>query len=305
MRIWFRLLVITALVTVGLGIGLIGGFDWLDQSNQVPPQGQTQGADSYYPQYKHAAEVSQFQNEGFAIGYSERQRTPLWVSFRLRPAKSGRLPPRPRFERDPRSGAGVDYRDFTGSGYDRGHMAPNYSMAKLYGVKSQRQSFMMTNIVPQRARLNQLLWQRFEEVEIDHMAQRWRELWVTTGPVFTTGNKTLRGGVSVPKMFYRIWLDETESGQLRTLAFLVPQGVRGDEPLTEFLTSVDHIEALTGLDFYPQLSSDEQARIEAAPRDAKAWVMAWGFDAVACLPARYAKNWQGREGIRLSFDRCH
>lgn len=304
MRIWFRLLVIVGMVTIVLVIGAMGGFDSHDPSNFQTPQGQAQATDSGYPQYEHADEVSQFYNEGFTIGYSEQQRTALWVSFRLSSVKSGHLPPRPRFERDPRSSAGVAYRDFGGSGYDRGHMAPNYSMAKLYGIKAQQQSFLMTNIVPQRARLNQLLWQRFEEVEIDQMAQRWRELWVTTGPVFTADNKTLRGGVSVPNMFYRIWLDETESGQLRTLAFLVPQTVRGDEPLTDFVSSVDHIEDLTGLDFYPQLSAAAQASIEAAPADAKAWIKAWEFDEIACLPARYAKDWQGRDGIRLRFDRC-
>ncbi len=292
MRIWFPVLIVA-----GLLVWQLGDFD----NSSQPPPAHAAAASSGYPQSIAAGPVSVFENHGFVVGYSEQRRDPLWVAFSLRPVSSGRLPPRPRFERDPRSQAGVNYRDLTGSGFDRGHMAPNYSMAKLYGVEAQRQSFLMTNVVPQRPRLNQLLWQRLEEAEIDNMASRWRELWVTTGPVFDDDRETLSSGVEIPDMFYRLWLDETEDGELRALALLVPQNVRGDEPLSDFLTTVDHIEALTGLDFYPQLPESEQERLESVRAD----LQAWEFAAIACQPARYGDNWQGKNGIRLQFDRCH
>lgn len=253
------------------------------------------------PRTDSAGPVTVLHNHGFIVGYSEHRRDPLWVAFRVQAVYGAQLPPRPRFRRDPRSPAGVSYYDFAGSGYDRGHLAPNYSMARLYGRDAQRQTFLMTNITPQRPRLNQLVWQRIEEAEIDVMAARWGELWVITGPVFGAHPEHLPSGVTIPQAFYRLWLDVADNGSPRVLALLVPQDVRGDEALSDFVTTVDHIEALTGLDFYADLPVAEQARLESQP----AQLPAWEFAAIACAPARYAKGWQDEGGIHLHYDRCN
>lgn len=300
LRVWFPIL-----VTAGLLFGL---YDCANAPTPAMPEKAastqtTDNAQAYagLPRANSAGQITVLHNKGFVIGYSERRRDPLWVVFRIRPTHSGRLPPRPRFKRDTRSLAGVKYYDYSGSGYDRGHLAPNYSIARLYGSKAQQQTFLMTNITPQRPRLNQLVWQRIEEAEIDVMARRWREIWVTTGPVFSRDPGRLSSGVEIPQAFYRLWLDVTEGGKPRVLALLVPQNVRGDEPLSQFVTTVDHIEALTGLDFYADLPVAEQTRIEAKP----AQLRAWAFAAVACTPARYAKGWQDKNDIHLRYDRCH
>jgi len=67
--------------------------------------------------------------------------------------------------------------------------------------------------------------------------------------------------VDVPTAFYRIILDE-EDGQLRALAFIAPQTVTGNEPLSQFLSSVREIERQTGLDFYADLPKEVQDRVE-------------------------------------------
>ena len=200
---------------------------------------------------------------------------------------------------DPRVRRPIQYRDFTDTGFDRGHLAPNYLISNLHGPAAQRQSFLMTNIVLQRPRLNQLVWQRLEEIEVDHLARRWDELNVTVGPVFDADRTWTDSGVDVPDAFYRIWLDRTADG-LRALALLVPQHVRGDERLDQFLITVDEIEAKTGLDFFAGLPDAIEKRLEARPAD----LSAWGLASLACFPARYANNWQGKDGIRLKFDRC-
>lgn len=252
------------------------------------------------PRAQASDELLLLRNTGFVIGYSEQRRAPLWVAYKAGAVGQGRLPPRPEFERDARSRAAVTRNDLAGRGYDRGHMAPNYAIARLYGRKAQQQTFLMTNVVAQKSRLNQLLWQRIEEVEVDHIAPRLGELWVITGPVFDARRETLRSGVEIADAFYRLWLDVTADGRPRALAFLVPQNVRGDEPLTQFLTTVDRIEALTGLDFYAELPVAQQALLESR----RANPAAWGLDAVACQPARYGDDWQGRQGIHLRYDRC-
>jgi len=66
------------------------------------------------------------------------------------------------------------------------------------------------------------------------------------------------------------------------LAFVVPQDVKGTEPLDRFVASVDHVEALTGLDFFHQLEDTLENALEARsdPR-------AWPLDAATRLPSRY------------------
>lgn len=245
--------------------------------------------------------VEHLRNPGFQVGYSGRRAVPLWVSYEARTVDRHRFHDRPPFAADARVRRTVEPGVYRGSGYDRGHMAPNYLIANRHGAAAQRASFLLSNVTPQRPRLNQLLWQRLEEIEVDHMARRHDRLWVTVGPIYAGRSTRLRGndGPAVPTAFYRIWLDELQ-GEPRVLALRVPQSVRGDERLDRFVVAVDRIEAETGLDFFPELPHAMQRRLEARPGD----VEAWGLRELACFPARYRDDWQGRDGIELDFERC-
>ncbi|MEK6805632.1 MAG: DNA/RNA non-specific endonuclease [Pseudomonadota bacterium] len=226
------------------------------------------------------------QNPGFVVGYSEWRRAPLWVAFRASKIEGERGGARPdHFNQDERTLFEVESDDYRRSGYDRGHLAPNYLISRLYGREAQRATFLMSNIAPQTKRLNQLLWQRIEEAEADVVAPRLGELWVVTGPVYGEG-KRLPSGVEVPEAFFRIWLDvQTHSA----LAFLTPQEVCGDEPLTDYLTTVDEVERRTGLDFFSGIEDTEEAALEAASANAH-----WQVESFSNEPARYAENFRGR-----------
>ncbi|MES1944298.1 DNA/RNA non-specific endonuclease [Salinisphaera sp. PC39] len=247
-----------------------------------------------YPSAPADTGIRRLENPGFTVGYSADRGAPLWVAYRARHVARATVHGRPAFAADPRvpGAPGPDARVF-GRGHDRGHMAPNYLIANLYGRDAQRASFRMTNITPQRPRLNQLLWQRLEEIEADNLARHHGGLWVTVGPIYD------EAGATLPAAFYRIWTDATPDGP-RALALRVPQDVRGDERLDAFVVSVDRIEAETGLDFHPALAPDVEKAVEAVPGDAAEW----GLAALACFPARYREDWQGRDGIRLDFERC-
>ena len=158
---------------------------------------------------------------------------------------------------------------YTGTGYDRGHMAPNYAIGTRYGHEAQRETFLMSNITPQSPNLNRIWWRLLEEKEANDFAVRLERVWVVTGPVFTGDVKKLPSGVDVPTAFFRIILDE-ENGQPRVLAFITPQTVTGHEPLAQFLTTVREVERQTGLDFYSELSKDVQDRMETV-KAARVW----------------------------------
>ncbi len=204
-------------------------------------------------------------NIGYLSGYCEARRNPAWVGFSISSITVGSLAKRPsKFFTDSRTRSAT-HQDFTNSGYDRGHMAPNFAIGTRYGQEAQKETFFMSNISPQTKELNQMWWRVLEEKEANDFAVRLERVWIVTGPVFNGTVKKLHGGVDVPTAFYRIILDEVldeENGQPRVLAFLVPQSVTGNEPLSQFLTSVREVERQTGLDFYAALPKELQDRIE-------------------------------------------
>ena len=203
-------------------------------------------------------------NIGYLSGYCEARRNPAWVSFSISSTTVGSTSKRPsKFFTDTRTQSRVAHQDYSNSGYDRGHMAPNYAIATRYGHEAQRETFLMSNITPQAPDLNRIWWRVLEEKEANDFAVRLEQVWVVTGPVFVGEVKKLRSGVDVPTAFYRIILDE-ENGAPRVLAFVAPQTVTGHEPLTQFLTSVREIEQQTGLDFFAELPKEVQDRMETA-----------------------------------------
>lgn len=236
------------------------------------------------PRAAPAVAVNVLRNPGFVVGYSEKRRQALWVAFRAASLKdSRRLAARPGFEIDARTRARVSSFDYQGSKYDRGHLAPNYLIGKLYGREAQRATFLMSNIAPQGKRLNQLVWQRLEEAESDIVAPRAGELWVVTGPVFGSNPPRLKSGIEVPEAFFRIWLDVRDDGAAAALAFVVPQDVCGTEPLERYLASVDDVESRTGLDFFHELADAPEQVLEASRATA-----GWRLERFNRLPPRYA-----------------
>ena len=71
--------------------------------------------------------------------------------------------------------------------------------------------------------------------------------------------------VEIPDAFYKIYLSEAAPNKAPlALAFLIPQTVSGKEPLTQFMTNIDTIEAQTGIDFFAELDDSVEAHLEAA-----------------------------------------
>lgn len=209
-------------------------------------------------------------NSGYICGYSELRGNPLWVVYRLEalPKNAPRYKRPESFSADWRSLTHIDSSDYTRSGYDRGHMAPNYAISRLYGKAAQQETFLMTNIVPQKANLNQKVWQRLEEWEINRFTKRFRELWVYTGPVFDSKVERLQSAwrVEIPDAFYKVYAGIDAAGAPHLLAFLIPQTVRGNETPEQFLTTVDRIEALIGFDFFHELDDSLEKRLESEVR---------------------------------------
>lgn len=223
-------------------------------------------------------------NDGFLVGWSDVRVNPLWVSYYLHAVEDPRAGSRPDFQRDWRTLWPIAADSYFGSGYDRGHLAPNYAIAAVHGRSAQQDTFLMSNISPQRPDLNRRLWQRLEEVVIDHFVPRFGTVQVITGPVFPErflDNVLKRVGlVEIPEAFYKIIV--VPAKEPLALAFLMPQEVTGNEPLDRYAVSIDEIEARTGLNFFPNLPQETAAMLEGRIR-----TQDWALEEVARRPGRY------------------
>ena len=214
--------------------------------------------------------VNVLKNKGYIVGYDEALKNPAWVAYRLEYNSSGSTIDRPHgFDADRRTRARVEHHDYTNTGYDRGHMAPNYAIGRAYGAKAQIETFLMSNIVPQLPDLNRGPWKELEQRIANEYLDDSRELWVITGPIYDESKLQLRSGIRVPSSFFKIVVDVVDDEKVRVLAFMMPQQIESDK-LKSYLISVDSIEAATGLDFFSVLDDAAEAQLEAG-RAGRVW----------------------------------
>ena len=150
------------------------------------------------------------------------------------------------------------------TGYDRGHQAPDATL-RVFGLEAQRETYSLANITAQHSQINQGAWADIE-AELRRRSSRQSPVWVITGPVFFADRETLRVGpdrVAVPHAYYAI---ADQGPGPAVVAFLVVN--QAEAPwygsLDRFLTSVDSVERLTGLDFLSELPDSLENRLEAA-----------------------------------------
>ena len=227
-------------------------------------------------------------HNGFIVGYSDLRGNPLWVEYALTPVTDNapHLKRPSRFQTDWRGLNRVSHDDYTKSGFDRGHNAPNHAMSTLYGKYGQADSFLMTNISPQRPKLNQQIWQRLEEAELSFFAKNFGKVWVITGPIFGNNSERISSSlwhIDIPKAFYKIYItEESDSKPAFALAFIMPQTVTGKEPLSQFVTTIDTVEAQTGLDFLSDFDDKTENHLEGTIE-----TVPWNLNAINKISSRY------------------
>jgi endonuclease G len=209
--------------------------------------------------------ITLLENSAFTVGYSEYLKNPLWVAYRLFDVPtldSGNRPS--HFTIDTRTQARVSPDDYTHSGFDRGHMAPNYAIATRHGDAAQKETFRMSNIIPQTPDINQHIWKDLEMTVAKKYGRYFGEVWIITGPIFRTFPDRLKSGVAIPDAYYKIILDESGT-ELRALAFIIDKESPPYTRLKTHLVSIDEIEEKTGLNFLSDLQKKEEIELEAKP----------------------------------------
>ena len=113
---------------------------------------------------------------------------------------------------------------------------------------------------PQDASFNRGVWKKLEE-QVREWSMENTDIYIVTGPilnkVFTTIGKNK---VSIPEYYYKIILDITKP-EIKAIAFLL-KNEKSDESLETFTVTIDKIEELSGLDFFPSIPDDLEDILE-------------------------------------------
>ncbi len=199
-------------------------------------------------------------HQHYALSYRESDEQAEWVAYTLKKSQLTQDDrKRPYFIEDPKVPShSADWRNYRGSGYDRGHLCP--AGDRRFSVQAYNETFYTSNISPQDREFNAGVWNRLE-MKVRSWCRKYGELYVVTGGILNRPMDAIGDeDVTVPESYYKI-IARGQPGNLKLIAFLMPNR-ESAAPLRSFCVSVDRIEELTGIDFFEKLGKDEEAILE-------------------------------------------
>lgn len=221
----------------------------------------------------------------YALSYSKNKGIPNWVSWELNRSWLGDAHRVGTFAPDealPADWERIKPADYTGSGFDRGHMVNSEDRSR--SPEDNIPTFLMTNIIPQSPDNNRGVWVQLENY-CRQLVKSGKELFIISGGhgqggIGEKGLKATigRGKVLVPAVTWKVILvlDRPNSGvagvdrHTRTIAAIVPnkQGIKFDA-WQQYRTSVREVENLTGYKFFTSVPADIREAIISKVDDEK------------------------------------
>lgn len=210
---------------------------------------------------------------GHMLVYNEKHEQPKWVAHIAVPELiTGNLARIDSFLPDPQVKTGTAVTsDYWNSGYDRGHMVPSADMRWNY--EALKGTYYYSNVSPQVPELNRGTWAELEDWGRRYVNYSKRRIFIVTGPVLRDGLPTMqkpdrKNEVSIPEYFWKVIAD-LDGDSPKAIAFVLRNAAQEYPPIS-YAVSVDSVERLTGLDFFPALDDAVENRIEAM-REPKDW----------------------------------
>jgi endonuclease G len=214
---------------------------------------------------------------GFTISYNRETKNPNWVAWHLTEGHTKGPHQRKQevFSEDPEvKTPRATNNDYYNSRYDRGHMCP--AGDNKWNKEAMRESFLFTNVCPQNHGLNKYEWNDLEILCRD-WAREYGAIDIVSGPIYSSAADRFRVGstnadapktigrnkVWVPEAFFKVIL--CRKGHPKAIGFIYRnEGVK--QTMEEAVRTVDEIEELTGIDFFPALDDAVEDRVEARAR---------------------------------------
>lgn len=133
--------------------------------------------------------------------------------------------------------------EYSKTGYDRGHLAPSADFA--WNQEANNLTFVMSNMAPQKPKLNRDAWKRLED-QVRKWACGEERITVITGPILKDGLPTLKSGLVVPEEFFKVIIDETPPQKM--ISFIFTQSDSGNV-MAERIVPIEKLEVRSGIAF--------------------------------------------------------
>ncbi len=206
----------------------------------------------------------------YALSYNRDNGIPNWTSWHLDSTWLGSTARQDTFRPDSTLPAGwyqVQATDYSGSGYDRGHMCPSGDRTNT--VTDNSATFLMTNMIPQAPNNNQITWANLESY-CRTLVSSGNELYIISGGQGVNGY-IANGHVAVPAYTWKVIMvlpngtnDVARvTTSTRTIAVFIPNNNSVVSDWKQYRVSPDYVESMTGFDFFSNVSTSIQSTIEA------------------------------------------
>lgn len=205
------------------------------------------------------------QYKAMVVYFNKYYRVPNCVAYELTRTQTSMADSRDaqnrdnyKFEKDGSVSGCPDWWEYKESGYTRGHMAP--AMDMRWGRTPMTQCFMMTNICPQDDEMNDGEWRHVEEA-VHKWSRSVDRLIVFTGPVFSNNMKRIgkHRDIAVPEQYFKVIYSPSQN---RAIAFVMPNEYMPNS-WTNYATTIDRVETLTGYDFLSSLDDSIEDVVES------------------------------------------
>lgn len=201
------------------------------------------------------------QKTSYITSYNKDTKIPNWVAWNLSGSHTdGPFKRMSNFYEDddvPSPRATLD--DYRGSGWSRGHMCP--AGDNKWNEWAMYDTFSLTNVCPQNASLNSGLWNSIE-MDCRNWARKFGDIYIICGPIFMNREHEVIGvnKVLVPEAFFKVVL--CLNGKPKGIGFIV-RNTDGTKKRDLYYNSIDQVERITGMDFFPTLSDEIEDEVEA------------------------------------------
>ena len=187
----------------------------------------------------------------YAVSYSTELRDPLWSAEHLTREMAvggdsiGRIKVKFVSDNAIDSADQASNKDFVAP-FDRGHMTPANDAPD---EATQRDTFVLTNAVPQHKKLNEHLW-FYLEASLHQVAENEGDVYIVTGPIF--GPTTHHRRVARPKATFKAIYIPTRNLAVGYIATNTAAPACRIFPVAELIRQ-------SGIDPFPALSADLKA----------------------------------------------
>ena len=204
--------------------------------------------------------MSIVRHKHFFLSYSEEHEQAEWVAYYLMSENNRQHHfDRPYFLQDPLVDTeSAHWKNYKDTGYDKGHLVPAADMK--FSKEAYTETFYTSNVAPQNKEFNSGIWNRLEQ-KARYWAEKHTAIFIVTGSILHDNLITIgEEKVSVPDYFFKI-LVRIQNDGLVMIPFLVPNK-KSDAPLYNFATTINEIEAITGIDFNQKISEKIEEKIQ-------------------------------------------